>query len=138
VFVGGSSEFPPTTTTTIDCHICQCWMHRWCAGVMRERYVALSSTEDPFLCPSCVVAGQQVAITAQQAGIACLREIQCVNALTDEVRSLKATVAAMRSHAASAQLCQLFTHWSGQEVECCGEQGEGEGEREWEKGQEKG
>ena len=66
---------------------CQCWMHRWCAGVTRERYVALSSTEDPFLCPSCVVAGQKVAISAQQADIACLRE--CVNSLTDEVRSLK-------------------------------------------------
>ena len=67
--------------------VCQCWLHCWCAGVTRERYVALSSTEDPFLCPSCVVAGQKVAISAQQADIACLRE--CVNSLTDEVRSLK-------------------------------------------------
>jgi len=40
------------------------------------------------------------------------------------------------ARAASTQLCQLFIHWSGQEVECRGEQGEGE--REWEKGQGKG
>ena len=74
---------------------CQCWLHRWCAGVTRERYAVLSSTEDPFLCPSCTVAGQQVAITAQQADIPLLRE--CVKALTDEVRVMKASVAAMQS-----------------------------------------
>ena len=75
--------------------VCQRWLHRWCAGVTSERYVVLSSIEDPFHCPSCTVAGQQAAITAQQADIACLRE--CVNALTDEVRALKATVAAMQT-----------------------------------------
>ena len=74
---------------------CQCWLHRWCAGVTRKRYLTLSSTEDPFLCPSCTVAGQQAAITAQQGDIAQLRE--CVNALTGELRALKATVAAMRN-----------------------------------------
>ena len=74
---------------------CQCWLHRWCAGVTRERYAVLSSDEEPFLCLSCTVAGQQAAITAQQADIACLRE--CVNALTSEVRALKATVAVMQS-----------------------------------------
>ena len=68
--------------------VCQRWLHRWCAGVTSERYVVLSSVEDPFLCPSCTVAGQQ-------ADIACLRE--CVNALTDEVRALKATVAVMQT-----------------------------------------
>ena len=74
---------------------CQCWLHRWCVGVTRERYAVLSSDEEPFLCLSCTVAGQQAAITAQQADIACLRE--CVNALTSEVRALKATVAVMQS-----------------------------------------
>ena len=68
--------------------VCQRWLHRWCAGVTSERYVVLSSIEDPSLCPSCTVAGQQ-------ADIACLRE--CVNALTDEVRALKATVAVMQT-----------------------------------------
>ena len=75
--------------------VCQRWLHRWCAGVTSEWYVVLSSIEDPFHCPLCTGAGQQAAITAQQADIACLRE--CVNALTDEVRALKATVAAMQT-----------------------------------------
>ena len=75
--------------------VCQRWLHRWCAGVTSERYVVLSSIEDPFLCPSCTVAGQQAAMTAQQADIACLRE--CVNTFTDEVRALKATVAVMQT-----------------------------------------
>ncbi len=73
---------------------CQCWQHRWCAGVSKERYATLSSSEDPFLCSSCTIAGQQAAITGQQADIACLRE--CLNALCDEVKALKATVAVLQ------------------------------------------
>ena len=62
---------------------CQCWLHRWFAGVTRERYAVLSSTEDPFLCPSCTTARQQAAIASQQEDIARLREY--VSSLTDEV-----------------------------------------------------
>ena len=32
---------------------CNHWYHRWCAGVTKARYEALSSSEDPFFCPSC-------------------------------------------------------------------------------------
>jgi len=74
---------------------CQCWLHRWCASVTRERYAVLSSTEDAFLCPSCTVARQQAAIASQQEDITRLRE--CVSSLTDELRGLKATVATMQS-----------------------------------------
>ena len=74
---------------------CQCWLHRWCAGVTRERYAVLSSTEDSFLCPSCTVARQQAAIASQQEDITHLRE--CVASLTDELRGLKANVATMQS-----------------------------------------
>ena len=70
-------------------------LHCWCAGVTRERYAVLSSTEDPFLCPSCTIARQQAAIASQQEDIARLREY--VSSLTDEVRELKATVATMQS-----------------------------------------
>jgi len=66
---------------------CQCWHHRWCASVSKEQYVALLDSTEPFLYPSCTAANQQNAIAS-------LRD--CLNALTDEVRVLKATVAALQ------------------------------------------
>ncbi len=65
---------------------CQCWQHRRCASVPKEQYTTLSDATEPFVCPSCTIAGQQAAIT-------CLQE--CFNALTDEVRALKANIAAV-------------------------------------------
>ena len=59
---------------------CQCWHHRWCAGVTKRRYIGLADTTEPFLCPSCTIVNQK-------ATIDCLRV--CLNALTDEVRAMK-------------------------------------------------
>ena len=42
---------------------------------------------EPILSPSCIIVGQQ-------AAIACFQE--CLNALTDEVRALKANVAELQ------------------------------------------
>ena len=47
----------------------------------------MSDSTEPFLCPSCTAANQQNAIAS-------LRD--CLNALTDKVRVLKATVAALQ------------------------------------------
>ncbi len=77
---------------------CQCWHHRWCASVSKEPYAALSDSTEPFLCPSCTAANQQIAILG-------LRD--CLNALTDEVRVLKATVAALQKQSEKAEILEL-------------------------------
>ena len=69
---------------------CQCWQHRQCASVTKEQYAILSDSPEPFLCPSCTIAGQQVAIASLQ---------ECLEALTDEVRALKASVAVLQQSA---------------------------------------
>ncbi len=68
-----------------------CWVcHRRCASVTKEQYTILSDSTEPFVCPSCTIAGQQAAIT-------CLQE--CFSALIDEVRALKANVAELQQSA---------------------------------------
>ena len=72
---------------------CNCWYHRWCAGVSTLRYKALSMSEEPFLCPSCTADRHRQYIHEQQQAI---RELQgCVRSLSDEVRELKGIVASM-------------------------------------------
>ena len=72
---------------------CNCWYHRWCAGVSTLRYKALSMSEEPFLCPSCTADRHRQCIHEQQQAI---RELQgCVRSLSDEVRELKGIVASM-------------------------------------------
>ena len=66
---------------------CQCWHHRWCAGVTKHRYVGLADSTDPFLCPSCTTVNQK-------ATIDCLRN--CLNALTDEVQAMKAIITVLQ------------------------------------------
>ena len=66
---------------------CNCWLHRWCGGVTKSRYEALSSTEQPFYCPSCTACRQEQVILELQS---------MVTALADEVRGLKATVAGLQ------------------------------------------
>ena len=62
---------------------CNCWYHRWCAGVSTLRYKALSMSEEPFLCPSCTADRHRQCIHEQQQAI---RELQgCVRSLSDEV-----------------------------------------------------
>ena len=29
------------------------WLHRWCAGVHKENYRDLASSDKPFVCPTC-------------------------------------------------------------------------------------
>ena len=79
---------------------CQCWLHRWCAGVTRERHDALSSTDESFICPACTLANHQAIIAVQQADISTLRE--CVNALMEEVKALKGSVATIQQHESHA------------------------------------
>ena len=35
---------------------CQKWLHRWCASVHKDSYAVLTSSEKPFVCPSCSLA----------------------------------------------------------------------------------
>lgn len=74
---------------------CQVWIHRWCAGVTKERYDAISSTDDPFLCPTCSLANCQATIATQSADISSLR--LSINSLAEEVRELKSTVTSIQS-----------------------------------------
>ena len=67
---------------------CQYWHHRWCAGMIKHRYAELADSPDPFLCPSCMTANQKATINS-------LRD--CLNALTDEVRAMKANIAALQT-----------------------------------------
>ena len=53
---------------------CQSWLHRWCAGVMRQSYSALAASDDPFLCPACTMASCQTVIATQLADISSLRQ----------------------------------------------------------------
>ncbi len=69
---------------------CKSWFHRWCGGVTKSRYQSLSNSLQPFLCPTCTAA-------KQDKNISDLQDI--VKALADEVRGLKATVAALESSA---------------------------------------
>ena len=59
---------------------CQCWHHRWCAGVTKCCYIELADSMESFLCPSCTIVNQK-------ATIDCLRD--CLNTLTDEVWAMK-------------------------------------------------
>ena len=63
------------------------WYHRWCAGVTKARYEALSSSEDLFFCPSCSATRQQKSIVELQVSL---------RSLSDEVRELKALVATLQ------------------------------------------
>ena len=77
---------------------CQCWHHRWCSSVSKERYAALSDSTEPFLCPSCTAANQQAAILG-------LRD--CLNAFTDEVRVMKTMVDALQKQYEKTETLEL-------------------------------
>ena len=62
---------------------CECWHHRWCAGVTKQRFETISASPEPFFCPSCKSERQQDAI---------VRLKLCVDSLCEEVRVLKGTV----------------------------------------------
>ena len=66
---------------------CNSWYHRWCAGVTTLRYEALSHSEDPFHCPTCVLKLQQQSISELQSSL---------RALTVEVHDLRAVLAALQ------------------------------------------
>ena len=52
---------------------CQMWLHRCCAGLSRERFEALASSEESFLCPACQRDSQQETITLLKDELATLR-----------------------------------------------------------------
>ena len=73
---------------------CQCWLHRWCAGVSRKKFQQLTGSAEPFLCPACVSQKQQAVIEGLQGNI---------QALTAEVLELKATVERFRQGTSAAE-----------------------------------
>ena len=68
------------------------------ASITKAQYTVLSDSTEPFLCPSCTAANQQTAVLG-------LRE--CLNALADEVRVLKATVATLQKQTEKAEILEL-------------------------------
>ena len=59
---------------------CQKWLHRWCAGVHKENYRDLASSDKPFVCPSCSLAEHRRMITTL---------LETVEYLKEEVKQLK-------------------------------------------------
>jgi len=59
---------------------CQKRLHRWCAGVHKENYEALASSDKPFFCPSCCLAEHRQLIVTL---------VDTVETLKDEIRKLK-------------------------------------------------
>ena len=100
---------------------CNTWYHRWCAGVSSQRYEVLSSSEEPFHCPSCTADKQQQSILELQTRVQSLLEEVCkleatVTALQEksvennhsllkEVRDLKDIVAALQETNADTSTC---------------------------------
>ena len=78
---------------------CNNWYHRWCAGVSTQRYEALSSSEEPFHCPSCAAAEQQQIISELQTS---------VSSLLEEVRNLRTTVNVLQEKNTEANNCDLL------------------------------
>ena len=82
---------------------CQMWFHRYCVGMSQSQFKHLASTSKPFVCPFCshdvhqaVVCELQSEITALKNEVKALSEAK--QALCDEVRLLKATVATLDTH----------------------------------------
>ena len=65
---------------------CQCWFHRWCAGVSKARYKLISESPEPFLCPTCTFDRQQAVNQDLQTN---------VQALTEEILQIKASLATL-------------------------------------------
>ena len=65
---------------------CQCWFHRWCAGVSQARYKLIRKSPEPFLCPTCTFDRKQAVIQDLQSNI---------QALTEEILQVKASLATL-------------------------------------------
>lgn len=71
----------------IECNgSCATWLHRHCAGLTREAYLAASNTDTPFYCPQCRLDQQELDIKSlrdlvtklsSQLSVAC-EEIACL------------------------------------------------------------
>jgi len=59
---------------------CQKWIHRWCAGVHKDHYAVLASSDKPFLCPSCCLSEHRQLIMSL---------LDTVESLKNEIRQLK-------------------------------------------------
>ena len=56
---------------------CQKWLHRWCADVHKDSYAILTSSEEPFVCPSCSLAEHCQLVKSLAETVECLKcEIQ--------------------------------------------------------------
>ena len=94
---------------------CQKWLHRWCAGVHKDDYGNLASSDSPFMCPSCSLAEHRQLIRSLVNTVECLRE---------EIGLLKAQMQLRQSSGEDASLsnpsiptedcaasvCQTFLH----------------------------
>ena len=59
---------------------CQKWLHRWCAGVHKENFRDLASSDKPFICPLCSLAEHRLLITTL---------LETVQSLKEEIKQLK-------------------------------------------------
>lgn len=77
---------------------CQMWLHRCCAGLSRERFEVLASSEESFLCPACQRDSQQETITLLKDELAALRA---------ELHQLKESVVALQASQSTSKETNL-------------------------------
>ena len=102
----------PTSQDSLQCEVCQSYMHRYCAGMTRSHYHELCSKSTPFVCMVCTQRSQRVIIQQLQNEVTALRselvklreagsletsatpEINkaALDALKDDVQQLKSSI----------------------------------------------
>ena len=74
---------------SVQCNgLCDGWIHRRCAGLSLARFEEISTSNDPFYCPSCCAARNRVEIHSLKSALA---------SLTSEVNDLKTALSQIAS-----------------------------------------
>ena len=63
----------PTSQDSLQCDVCQSYMHRYCAGITRSHYHELCSKSTPFVCMVCIQRSQRAIIQQLQDEVTSLR-----------------------------------------------------------------
>ena len=67
---------------------CKAWLHRGCAGLSKSVFEEVCKSDDPFLCPHCMLIHQRAEIINLKASL---------NSISDELSSIKSLVECLSS-----------------------------------------
>ena len=62
-----------TSQGSLQCEVCQSYIHRYCAGIPRSHYHELCSKSTPFVCMVCLQRSQRAIIKQLQDEVSSLR-----------------------------------------------------------------